>query len=517
MRVTMAMLFDGLSGRFACEKGPGFDASLPVDRAVRLSSGAVLPKHAAPFARPDDDAVTTIGNAARLVLCHEGPYELPAGASCAISLETGGRSLDQIVERASNVLSWYRSWGDRLLDDLSETHSVQRMVETAHELLGNPLIVIDRNLKVIASTKSDTMPDSLWVQKDRTYVDTLGFSEDEVDIPRLFRALSEKGYVDEFVTFDRSMSACSLNRNDADSPVACLISKSRAITEGDSQCLRFFCSLASLALTGNRRREPNEHDALSKLYSEILLGNIESQQDIDAYLFNHRLQVDRAFCVIVVSSPHRFLNGHEQTAFSSDLRTIVARSETVRKAQELVVVVNNETGQLDEAEERKLERYLASRSLVAGCSEPEDDVSALMHLYRQASAAILIGERLGDTRALHLYADCRSYAPYEACLQSDDPSSFLHPGIAKILEYDAETGSSLCETLASLFEHGGNQVAAAKDLFIQRSTMRYRIQQIERLCGIDLRDHDQYFDLEFSIRLLSYKEGNAHENSQPPS
>ncbi|MEE9285719.1 MAG: helix-turn-helix domain-containing protein [Dehalococcoidia bacterium] len=60
--------------------------------------------------------------------------------------------------------------------------------------------------------------------------------------------------------------------------------------------------------------------------------------------------------------------------------------------------------------------------------------------------------------------------------------------LAPLVEYDARTGSDLVVTLRAYVEYGGNVATTAQRLFLHRNSVAYRLQRIEELSGIELRD-----------------------------
>lgn len=60
--------------------------------------------------------------------------------------------------------------------------------------------------------------------------------------------------------------------------------------------------------------------------------------------------------------------------------------------------------------------------------------------------------------------------------------------IETLTQYDRERDADLVKTLENYLEHGGSLVDTAKVLYIHRNTLLHRLERIESLCGIDLRD-----------------------------
>jgi sugar diacid utilization regulator len=59
------------------------------------------------------------------------------------------------------------------------------------------------------------------------------------------------------------------------------------------------------------------------------------------------------------------------------------------------------------------------------------------------------------------------------------------------LDHDERTGGALLATLESYLACGCDARACARDLYVHANTVRYRLRQMQELCGLDLRDpHD---------------------------
>jgi DNA-binding PucR family transcriptional regulator len=67
----------------------------------------------------------------------------------------------------------------------------------------------------------------------------------------------------------------------------------------------------------------------------------------------------------------------------------------------------------------------------------------------------------------------------------------------------------LLHTLEVFLECDGNSVRAAEKLIVHRHTLKYRLQRIEELCGVDLSD--PLCKLNLRAALLSRRMRNAHE------
>jgi DNA-binding PucR family transcriptional regulator len=78
--------------------------------------------------------------------------------------------------------------------------------------------------------------------------------------------------------------------------------------------------------------------------------------------------------------------------------------------------------------------------------------------------------------------------------------SFVAQWLGPLLDYDAAHGAELVKTLSTYLECGGNYDETADGLAIHRSTLRYRLQWIREVSGLDLGDVDARFNLHAATR-----------------
>jgi hypothetical protein len=77
---------------------------------------------------------------------------------------------------------------------------------------------------------------------------------------------------------------------------------------------------------------------------------------------------------------------------------------------------------------------------------------------------------------------------------------FVREWLGPLLDYDTAHGAELVKTLSTYLECGGSYDETADGLAIHRSTLRYRLQRIREVSGLDLGDVDTRFNLHAATR-----------------
>lgn len=81
-----------------------------------------------------------------------------------------------------------------------------------------------------------------------------------------------------------------------------------------------------------------------------------------------------------------------------------------------------------------------------------------------------------------------------------DVDEFVREWLGSLLDYDARKRAELVHTLTQYLEHGGNYDATAAQLSVHKSTLKYRLQRIRELTGLELNDPDVHFNLQLATR-----------------
>lgn len=85
--------------------------------------------------------------------------------------------------------------------------------------------------------------------------------------------------------------------------------------------------------------------------------------------------------------------------------------------------------------------------------------------------------------------------------------------VLPLVDYDRERGSGLVRTLTVYFETGANASEAADRLFLHRNSLLYRLERIQSLTGLDLKDPDARLALQ--LGLLATRRGEEDEVQHP--
>ena len=135
------------------------------------------------------------------------------------------------------------------------------------------------------------------------------------------------------------------------------------------------------------------------------------------------------------------------------------------------------------------------------------DIMCLSEGFLQAKQAAEIAQKVP---ALGRIVDFDNLGVYRVLLDLPDMAQnaankqdFVKEKLGVLIEHDQRNNTQLLCTLKILFEQNGNLRQAARNLFIHHNTMRYRLDQIEKLTNSDLNNPETKLELQIAMKLAA--------------
>lgn len=281
-----------------------------------------------------------------------------------------------------------------------------------------------------------------------------------------------------------------------------------------SELVRMAATLIALEVERARAPERATEVAIADLLSDLLNGRLTDRENIVARAKELGTDLASGASVVIVRAhPQQPKEGNWRArvlaivgrgarAIARDALagTVVFGPASARRPAggergapaggELVVVVPGpEGGQATKAcraIQRELELNLAGYGFAVARSRPATDPVDLRRAGAEALLAINVCDAQG--RAELAYEETGTYRLLLP-LMSEDPDElrrFHDETVAPLLAYDAQYDTELVRTLEEFLEADGNVAQTAQKLFTHRHTVRYRLERVRELSGLDV-------------------------------
>lgn len=160
-----------------------------------------------------------------------------------------------------------------------------------------------------------------------------------------------------------------------------------------------------------------------------------------------------------------------------------------------------------------IQRARPGLRLTWGVSREHRDVLDLPSALNEARTASSAARRLGGENVF-LYEELGIVRLLLGSGDDPDLQTFIDEVTGPLLAYDRENDGSLVRTLRAYFDADCSQRVAAERLFVHHKTLRYRLERIRQLTGLDLARHEDRMRADFALRLLQVNQGGTDEPAE---
>lgn len=279
--------------------------------------------------------------------------------------------------------------------------------------------------------------------------------------------------------------------------VVALIDPGATVRDQELLALEYAATVLSMELVRLRSLAETELRLRRDLAEELLAGTDEQSALGRAAALGYDLE--RTHRVLVVEGRART---QDQDLFfhavRRAMRTTAAGSMLVARGDTVVVLADRQLS-WEDFRAAVLTELGGGRCRI-GVGGPCDRPSQFPRSYREATIALKMQwAARGDDQAVS-YEDL---GVYQILGEVEDPEAverLVRRWLGHLLDYDAKRKSELVATLSQYLECGGSYNTTAAALCVHRSTLKYRLQRIREISGLDLTDPDTHFNLQLATR-----------------
>jgi|GEM_PF-1484411 len=400
----------------------------------------------------------------------------------------------------------YILWEQQLLEISKDCTNLQSLIELTNSLTkGNPLICLDLkggiiagryvpsvDANVLSNTSADILQTPLpWVTKNlRHYsmpkIRGIARYETAVTHARTFHIILRDLFAgDECVA--------SLSCSDYDHPLRSiewlLVNRLGDIIE-------------RLMQDGFVQNIEHIKD-IRRMFQSLLEGQNLRREDCLSLFQKHNLSGNDCFICICM----RLQDERPQFLMISTLRTKINRylhdTYINHYKSNIVLFIHIFEEQPVQAAIEQLEKMIFSDcKYKIGVSNEFSDIENARHYYHQSCIAINMGSSTDPESHVYHFSHLAlryilTHAAREMPLQN-----VVHSGVLRLCNSDKELNTNYISTLYAYFKNNQNAVKTAKELYIHRSTLLYRLNQIKEIMGIEWDDFQEMLYIMMSIEII---------------
>jgi DNA-binding PucR family transcriptional regulator len=294
--------------------------------------------------------------------------------------------------------------------------------------------------------------------------------------------------------------------------------------EPSAALLRLVTTLIAGEVERLRAPERASEAAQAGFLRAVLHRNVTDRGDIVARAAELGVDVESGAAVIVVRAHHyapaeedwraRVLAAAERAARAAAPGSIAAIDEHPHDSAGQVLVLapaadESAARRAAEAVARELQAALHTHSFSLGYSRVALDPA---DLYRAGNEALLAAN-VAEAQPADAETDGPALLAFEATgayrlllpAMSEDPGElqrFYAETVEPLAAYDEQYETDLVQTLETFLECDGNVANTAQRLYTHRHTIRYRLERVRDLCGLDVSSTDGREKLGLGLKAM---------------
>lgn len=147
----------------------------------------------------------------------------------------------------------------------------------------------------------------------------------------------------------------------------------------------------------------------------------------------------------------------------------------------------------------------SNHTVTIGVGEYKGQIMQAHQSYIEAREAVKAVHFERGENVIRLYNEIWYYKVIHEMSESDNTISFLNKYLRKLELYDAENNTDYVETLKMLTDNNWNYKATCEQLFVHYNTIKYRVDKVQEILGINLKSENQRFQLKlyFTMKALT--------------
>lgn len=421
-------------------------------------------------------------------------------------------SLNEIYYMAKEILYEnlkFQAISFQVAQAVLESKNIVSLMNKVAALMGNALILIDSNMKVLAYSTIYEIMDPLWLENIKQGHYSYDFIK-KVKFNSEMQSWSKTGEDNKTITLNGDLQPKLVSR----------ITKNGHLVGG----------LIMIAHhTPIRSMHTKQLPQIAKLLYEFLCISTENEiyKSVYSSAIAHILSEDNEN----VSHDLLILN---KSNFPSGMRVVIARFIVRSKNRFLKRSIGLEferifskgysfqyknyigilVPEISSDQRHALSELAILENINIGISWLFFDILDLKKYFHQSVASIKQAQLLGETNQVLDYTDYAFYHLLNQIWGKASLNTFCHPALIVLKDYDKNNSADFYRTLETFLSANKNLKETAEILNLHRNSLTYRIARIRDLTNLDFNDNNTVFSLMYSFRLVNYLESSEIFNLQ---
>lgn len=413
-----------------------------------------------------------------------------------------GIPLNAALGMVQDVFEYYNTWEEQVRLWLS-CMDFQKIVDSCDPFLSNPLVLLDANYKVMAMSSQYGSGD---VDGEWQYLSENRFSS--IKAVRELRARSTVSKFErmknpdailriklDFFGYTNVSKSIHYNQNVCGKLV--IMEKERAVNKGDILLLSALSVM--LAPYMEKMNFGNQYTCGSSVFSQLLLDSEVDYDVLEMQMKYYEWSVEDHYHLLLLSYRDKKADDMLVRLLRSVLLQSIPMCVSEIRDGHIAVIVNSSKQDV-EALLEKIEPFLIRNDVNCGVSLETESILNLPYLYHQLENAERLYKQEAD-EYIYFFSDVAvKYILREK--EMDKKIFAMYPPIRWFFMETKDTENDGLYTMHVYLKNNESIAETAKQLYMHRNTLIYRLKKMEEKLQLNLQDKKKCFYYHLSLELL---------------
>ena len=413
----------------------------------------------------------------------------------AVSEDIG---VGKLYESLYDIIDQYNKWEEAMAQALLKGSALNKICNLAVKFFGNPLTVQDDCFKLIGigETKEISYPyefregdseylSEIWVQSAMRAEDYV-FSKRE---PFEFNYIQEHSSLLYNIIEDNVFRA-----------QICVDANHRKIVVQDYIRICILSKYVRQYVVNLPRQNTCMQNDLRALLYAYIDGKKSYKEGIESIIERRGWNVNDNYICIAIEKRNNNMDEMNSDFFCSKwemsfLESVCISNNGYYYIMENITKLEKRNISFDELIGNISSQY----SVIMGLSEIFEGFLSFSMYLKQASGAIKIGIRYDKEKRVYKFDEYKLKYIVKYGVSSLPIKTLIPKSLTALIDYDKDNNTDFCKTLICYLKNSMSISDTATQLFIGRSTLKYRIQRIREIMDTDLSDHDEQLYMELIL------------------
>jgi len=142
-------------------------------------------------------------------------------------------------------------------------------------------------------------------------------------------------------------------------------------------------------------------------------------------------------------------------------------------------------------------------SISIGIGRSYNNLFDLNKSHSEARIALRLGNLSFKNNSVHLFDDLGIYKVLCQVDRPEELEDYTKETVTKLQRYDQENNTEYYKTMEAFIKYNGNVNETAKHLCVHYNTVKYRLNTIKKILGINIEDPDKRLDFQIGMKIAN--------------